>query len=84
MSSARSAERRQRVLVVAGIASMVDDLFSYLQGEEGQGVVKQMVWFSQPGLRRRHPFDLRLVKDGEKTAIGDAYLKGCAAWASQE
>jgi len=66
----------------ADIASMVGDLFSYLQSEEGQGVVKQMVWFNQDSVGGT--FDLRLIKDGEKTAIGEAYLEGCAAWASQE
>jgi hypothetical protein len=64
------------------ISGMMNDLFEYLQTEEAQGVVSQMVWFNQD--KTGGTFDLRLVDDDTQmlTPLGKQYKQSCLKWAS--
>lgn len=64
------------------ISGMMSDLFEYLQTEEAQGVVSQMVWFNQN--KTGGTFDLRLVDNeaSKLTPLGKQYQQSCLKWAS--
>lgn len=59
---------------------MMSELFEYLQTEEAQGVVSQMVWFNQD--KTGGTFDHRLVNDDTLTPLGAQYKQSCLKWAS--
>lgn len=61
------------------VAAMLGKLFDHLQTEDGAGVVSQMVWFNEN--QTGGTFDLRLVKDGKSSKLGDAYRTACKSWA---
>ena len=64
------------------ISGMMSELFEYLQTEEAQGVVSQMVWFNQN--KTGGTFDLRLVDDEAQklTPLGEQYQRSCLKWAA--
>jgi len=61
------------------IALMMSKMFEFLQSEEGRGVVSQMVWFNED--QTGGTFDLRLVKDGKLSMLGETYKTACTNWA---
>lgn len=64
----------------ATIPAMMKQLFSYLETEEGKGVVSQMVWFNQDKVGGT--YDLRLVGDDDQlTPLGEQYQDSCRSWA---
>jgi len=61
------------------VAAMMGKLFDHLKTEEGKGVVSQMIWFNEN--QTGGTFDLRLVKDGQLSKLGDMYKTSCKSWA---
>lgn len=61
------------------IAAMMGKLFEHLQTSDGTGVVSQMIWFNEN--QTGGTFDLRLVKDGKLSKLGEAYKTACQSWA---
>jgi len=59
------------------IATMIGTLFSHLKTTPG--VVSQMVWFNED--QTGGTFDLRLVKNGQLSKLGEAYKTACTSWA---
>merc|ERR1712107_259498 len=56
---------------------MMGKLFDHLT-TDGKGVVSQMTWFNQNGVGGT--FDLRLIKDGKLSALGEKYKTVCQTW----
>merc|ERR1712190_79305 len=55
------------------IAAMIGSLFAHLKSTPG--VVSQMVWFNED--QTGGTFDLRLVKNGQLSKLGEAYKTAC-------
>lgn len=58
---------------------MMGKLFDHLKTEAGKGVVSQMIWFNEN--QTGGTFDLRLVKDGQLSKLGEMYKTACKSWA---
>merc|ERR1712151_193469 len=61
------------------IAAMIGKLFEHLKTTPG--VVSQMIWFNED--QTGGTFDLRLIKDGQLSKLGEAYKGACTSWAQQ-
>jgi len=63
------------------IAAMMGKMFEHLETDAGKGVVSQMVWFNEKEIGGT--FDLRLIKNGALSKLGDSYQTACSAWAQK-
>lgn len=61
------------------VAAMMSRLFDYLKTPDGTGVVSQMMWFNEDDTGGT--FDLRLIKDGTLSKLGETYTAACKSWA---
>lgn len=61
------------------IAGFMGKLFEFLESDDGKGVVSQMIWFNED--QTGGTFDLRLVKDGKLSKLGETYKNACKSWA---
>jgi len=63
------------------IAAMMSHMFAHLETDAGKGVVSQMVWFNEQEIGGT--FDLRLIKNGALSKLGQTYNTACSTWAQQ-